>query len=107
MREEKFKEALVAYLQGRYDESQSLCRTLLRHDPDDVEATLQLAAVAARRGDAAGARCHLLRARYLDDEGVWDAHVERQLAAVSGPPEGKNREPALGVAGFATKPVGI
>lgn len=80
-RDEKFKSALVAYVQGRLDEAQAICRDLLRADPDDVEATLQLATIARRRGDLRAAKRHLRRARYLDDEGLWDFEIEREFAA--------------------------
>jgi tetratricopeptide (TPR) repeat protein len=81
-RDEMFKAALVAGLQGRLDESEAVCRQLLRVDPEDAEATLQLAAIARRRGDGAAARRHLLRARYLDDDGRWDFQIGRELAAL-------------------------
>jgi hypothetical protein len=55
---------------------------LLRADAGDVEATLQLAAIARRRGDAAAARRHLRRARYLDDDGRWDFQIGRELEAL-------------------------
>ena len=77
-----FRSALVAYLQDRLDESESICRELLASDPDDVEAFLQLAMIARRRGDAATARLHLVRARYLDDAGRWDFEIERELSAL-------------------------
>ena len=77
-----FLSALVAYLQDRLDESESICRELLASDPDDVEAFLQLAMIAQRRGDAATARQHLVRARYLDDAGRWDFEIERELSAL-------------------------
>jgi len=77
-----FRSALVAYLQDRMDESESICRELLASDPDDVEAFLQLAMIARHRGDAATARRHLVRARYLDDAGRWDSQIERELSAL-------------------------
>ena len=77
-----FRSALVAYLQNRLDESESICRELLASDPDDVEAFLQLAMIARRRGDAATARLHLVRARYLDDAVRWDFEIERELSAL-------------------------
>ena len=77
-----FRSALAAYLQDRLDESGSICRTLLKSDPDDVEAFLQLAMIARHRGDAATARQHLLRARYLDDAGRWDFEIQRELEAL-------------------------
>jgi len=77
-----FRSALVAYLQNRLDESESICRKLLAADPDDVEAFLQLAMIARRRGDAATARQHLVRARYLDDAGQWDFEIARELSAL-------------------------
>jgi len=85
-RNDKFKEALAAYLRGRYDDSEAVCRDLLRADPDDVEAMLQLAAIARRRGDAAAARRYLGQARYLDDDGVWDFEIGRELAALAPTP---------------------
>jgi len=81
-RDQRFKSALATYLQGRLEEAESICKGLLKSDPDDVEATLQLASVARRRGDAAAARAYLTRARYLDDEGRWDFEVERELASL-------------------------
>ena len=81
-RNEQFRAALVAYLEGRLDESEALCRALLSRDRGDVEATLQLAAVARRRGNLADARHHLERARYLDDDGRWDFEIGRGLEAV-------------------------
>lgn len=86
-RDEIFKAATAAYLQGRLDEAGSLLSQLLRADPDDVEATLQQAAIARRRGDAAAARSGLCRARYLDDEGRWDFEIGRELAALEPQPE--------------------
>jgi tetratricopeptide (TPR) repeat protein len=80
-RDDQFKAALAAYLQGRLDESESLCRDLLKTDPDDVEATLQLGYVARQRGDLAAARRWFTRARYLDDAGKWDFQIGRELAA--------------------------
>jgi len=81
VRDEQFKAALVAYLQGRLDESETICKDLLREDPDDVEAALQMGYVARRRGDPAAARRWLARARYLDDDGKWDFEIARELAA--------------------------
>jgi hypothetical protein len=83
VRDEKFKAALVAYLQGRNDESEAICKELLRLDSDDVEATLQLAAVARRRGRLKVACRYLRRARYLDDEGRWDFQIGRELDALT------------------------
>jgi tetratricopeptide (TPR) repeat protein len=80
-RDEEFKAALVAYLQGKLDESESISKALLSEDPDDVEAALQLGYIAHRRGDLAAARRWLVRARYLDDEGKWDFEIDRELAA--------------------------
>jgi Flp pilus assembly protein TadD len=79
--DEEFKKALAAYLQGRYDEAETACKALLRQDPGDVEATLQLGAIARRRGRLAQARRHFRRARYLDDRGKWDSEIGRELAA--------------------------
>jgi len=81
-RDAVFKAATAAYLQGRLDEAEVLLGRLLRADPDDVEATLQRAAVARRRGDAAGARSSLCCARFLDDEGRWDFQIGRELEAL-------------------------
>ncbi|MCX5648982.1 MAG: tetratricopeptide repeat protein [Planctomycetota bacterium] len=83
-RDGRFCSALVAYLQDRLDESESVCRALLESDPDDVEAFFQLAMIARRRGDAATARRHLVRARYLDDAGRWDFEIEREMSALAG-----------------------
>lgn len=84
-RDQWFKSALAAHLQGRLEEAESICKDLLKADPDDVEATLQLASVARCRGDAAAARAYLARARYLDDEGRWDFEIERELASLGRP----------------------
>jgi hypothetical protein len=84
-RDARFKDALAAYLHGRLDISEAVCKELLRRDPDDVEATLQLAAIARRRGKPAASARYLRRARYLDDEGRWDFHVGRVLAALRRP----------------------
>lgn len=83
-RDEMFKSALTAYLQGRYEESESACKALLRFERDDVEAALQLAAIARRRGDGRSAQRYLRRARYLDDEGLWDFEIEREQAVWAG-----------------------
>ena len=82
-RDGTFKAAVAAYLEGRYDEAERACRSLLSRDPDDVEATLQLAAIARRRSDAGTARRHLHRARYLDEEGLWDFEIDRELSALA------------------------
>ncbi len=89
-RDEQFKAALVAYLAGRYDEAEAACHALLRDDPDNVEAMLQLGSVARRRGRLAQARQCFLRARYLDDRGRWDAEIGRELASFE---ELANRRP--------------
>jgi tetratricopeptide (TPR) repeat protein len=81
-RDEKFKVALTSYLAGRHDEAEAACRALLREDPDDVEAMLQLGSVARRRGRLAEARRHFERARYLDARGRWDAEIGRELASI-------------------------
>ena len=81
-RDAPFRSALGAYARGRLDEARATCKDLLRADPDDVEATLLLASIARRRGDARAARRHLRRARYLDDAGRWDFEIERELAAI-------------------------
>jgi len=94
-----FRSALVAYLQDRLDESESICRKLLATDPDDVEAFLQLAMIAQRRGDAATARQHLVRARYLDDAGRWDFEIERELSALVANSTGDPGSPRRAVAG--------
>ena len=87
-RDDRFKSALAAYLQERYDEAEKICRTLLCEDPEDVEATLQLAAVARARGDTQAARRYLVRARYLDDQGRWNFRIGRELADLA-PPAGE------------------
>ena len=84
-RDEQFKSVLVAYLRGQLEEAEVIAKGLLRRNPDDVEATLQLAMIARRRGDTASARAYLGRARYLDDEGRWDLEIERELADLAGP----------------------
>ena len=81
-RDAPFRSALAVYARGRLDEARAICKNLLRADPDDVEATLLLASIARRRGDARAARRHLRRARYLDDAGRWDFEIERELAAI-------------------------
>jgi hypothetical protein len=81
-RDDRFKAALVAYLAGRLDQAEAACKALLRDDPDDVEAMLQLASVSRRRGRLAEARQRFLQARYLDDRGRWDAEIGRELAAL-------------------------
>jgi len=85
-RDAVFKAALVAYLAGRLDESEKICKDLLAIDRDDVEATLQLATIARRRGDTRAAHRYLARTRYLDDEGRWDFEVERELSALAETP---------------------
>ena len=80
-REGRFRAALAAYLKGHLDESEAACRALLKEDPDDVEATLQLGYCARQRGDLPAARRHFARARYLDDDGKWDFQIQRELAA--------------------------
>ena len=84
-RDSRFKDALAAYLHGRLDISESICKELLRRDPDDVEATFQLAAIARRRGQPAVAARYLRRVRYLDDEGRWDFQVGRAMATLKWP----------------------
>ena len=79
-RDRQFRHAVEAYLQGRTDDAEAALGRLLRSDPDDVEATLWMGSVARRRGDAALARRHLVRARYLDDAGKWDFEIGRELA---------------------------
>ena len=93
-RDERFKAALAAYMAGRHDEAEAACKALLREDPDDVEAMLQLASVARRRGLLAEARRRFLRARYLDDRGRWDAEIGRELASIE---ETASRSAAAGV----------
>jgi tetratricopeptide (TPR) repeat protein len=85
-RDGEYRAALAAFLQGRLDESDSICRRLLRADGDDVEAMLQLALVARKRGDVAAARTYLARARYVDDAGRWDFEIRRRLASLSSGP---------------------
>lgn len=82
-RDDRFREVLAATLQGRLDDAEAGCRSLLARDPDDVEAALHLAALARRRGDTRAARAWLERARFLDDAGRWDFRIERELAAVA------------------------
>jgi tetratricopeptide (TPR) repeat protein len=82
-RQVRFRQALEAYLQGRLDEAEELCDRLLAADPDDVEATLQLASIARRRGQIERAGRLLRRGRYLDDEGRWDFEIDRELAALT------------------------
>ena len=93
-RDERFKAALAAYMAGRHDEAEAACKALLREDPDDVEAMLQLASVARRRGLLAEARRCFLQARYLDDRGRWDAEIGRELASIE---ETASRSAAAGV----------
>jgi hypothetical protein len=76
-----FAEAQTAYLRGELDRAEALCRTLRRRNPDDVEAVLQLASVAMRRGDGRSARRLFAQARFLDDVGKWDFEIERGLRA--------------------------
>ena len=79
-RDSLFKEALTAGLQGRLDDAEAACRRLLRLDPDDVEATIELAVLARRRGRSDKARRLLRRARYLDDDGRCEFVITRELA---------------------------
>lgn len=95
-RDEVFRAAMAAYLQGRLDEAEALLNQLLRADPDDVEATLQLAAISRRRGDAAATRNGLCHARYLDDEGRWDFQIGRELAALEPAPQSESRPAQAG-----------
>ncbi|MBE3068849.1 MAG: tetratricopeptide repeat protein, partial [Planctomycetes bacterium] len=81
-RDDLFRAALEATLQGRLDDAEASCRRLLRLDPDDVEATLHLASLERLRGHAPAARRYLARTRYLDDDGRWDFQVGRELAAL-------------------------
>jgi tetratricopeptide (TPR) repeat protein len=81
-RDEKFKTILMAYLEGRYDEAEAQCRQLLREDPDDVEACLQLATIDRRRGRLAAAQRGFRRAWYLDTAGKWDNEISRELASL-------------------------
>jgi len=81
-RDARFRDALVAYLRGELDASESIARELLRADPDDVEAMLHLATLARHRGNVRSARRCLRRARYLDDAGRWDFRISRDLAAL-------------------------
>jgi len=81
-RDGMFRTAIDATLQGRLDDAEAACKALLRLDPDDVEATLHLAALERRRGHKAAARRYLARTRYLDEEGRWDFQVGRELAAL-------------------------
>ena len=90
-RDEKFKTILMAYLEGRYDEAESLCWQLLREDPDDVEACLQLATIDRRRGRLAVAHRGFRRARYLDAAGKWDNEISRELASLAPPAGGPGR----------------
>jgi len=83
-RDDAFREALVATLQGRLDDAKAVCRALLRVDPDDVEATLHLGTLARQRGRRETALRHLRRARYLDDDGRWDFEIGREIAALTG-----------------------
>lgn len=83
-RNDMFKKALIATLQGRLDDAEDACNTLLRADPDDVEATLHLGTLAAQRGRHEVAVRYLRRARYLDDAGRWDFEIGRELAALTG-----------------------
>jgi tetratricopeptide (TPR) repeat protein len=89
-RDEVFKAATATYLQGRFDEAETHLARLLKADPDDVEATLQQAAIARRRGDGEAARSSLCRARYLDDAGRWDFEIGRELAALE--PQGEPQQ---------------
>lgn len=82
-RDDAFREALVATLQGRLDDAKAVCRALLRTDPDDVEATLHLGTLARRRGRRETALRYFRRARYLDDDGRWDFEIGREIAALT------------------------
>ena len=84
-RDEMFKEALVATLQGRLDDAEAICKSLLRLDTDDVEATLHLGTLARHGGRREVAFRYLRRARYLDDAGRWDFEIGRELAALNEP----------------------
>ena len=84
-RDEMFKAALVATLRGRLDDAEATCKSLLRLDPDDVEATLHLGTLARQRGRREAAFRYLRRARYLDDAGRWDFQIGRELAALNEP----------------------
>ncbi len=79
-RDTPFRRALEAYLDGRLDQTETICRELLKRDPEDVEAVLQLALVAKRRGRPGEAARGFRRVRYLDAEGRWDDLVHRELA---------------------------
>jgi tetratricopeptide (TPR) repeat protein len=86
-RDAAFREVLAATLRGDVDEAEQGCRRLLARDPDDLEATLHLALLARRTGRPDEALRLLRRARFLDDSGRWDFQIERDLAALAGPPD--------------------
>jgi len=90
-RDEMFKEALVATLQGRLDDAEATCKSLLRLDTDDVEATLHLGTLARHGGRREVAFRYLRRARYLDDGGRWDFEIGRELAALNEPQSAATR----------------
>jgi hypothetical protein len=86
-RDTAFREVLAATLRGALDDAERGCRRLLARDPDDLEATLHLALLARRAGRTDEALRLLRRARFLDDTGRWDFQIERDLAALAGPPD--------------------
>ena len=82
-RDEPFRRALAARLQGRTGDARAMLEELLDRDPSDVEALLLLAAVARDENDLDAARQHLERARYLDERGRHEAEIRRRLRGVA------------------------
>ncbi len=91
-----FIRARDEYLQGHWQEAESLLKQLLRHCRHDAEALLLLATLYRRTGRPAAARQRLRKLARLAGGRVWQQEIEqerRQLVRLAERGKGETRTP--------------
>lgn len=84
--------AQQSYLRGDWSDAERLIRSILKLDPEDVEAQLLLATVHRRTGRAVDARRRLQRLSTKDDAERWRGEIRRELELLNAAAEPEKTE---------------
>lgn len=90
--EDRFPQAIHAYLQGNLAHAESLARAILRDSPRDVEAALLLATIWRRRGRLDASEKLLRNLARLEMAQPWLWEIERELLRVTQSREDQSTE---------------
>ena len=83
--ERLYREAVEAYLQGRWNEARRRIERILAMDDTDADALMQLAAIQVRTHQPESARRTYRQCLEQDGAGKWRWEIQRALAALDRP----------------------